>query len=78
MEYEAELRHKNEMTKLEAELKGKAKIERENRDINLEMMREKAKENRETVLEAIKLGVIIPCTMWLTVYESDLHTVVCL
>lgn len=53
MEYEAELRHKNEMVKLEAELRGKAKIERENRDINLELMRAKAKENRETVLEAI-------------------------
>ena len=31
MEHEAELRHKNEMLRVEAELKGKAKIDRENR-----------------------------------------------
>lgn len=61
MEYEAELRHKNEMKRVEAELMGKAKMERENRDINLELMREKAKENRETVLEGIKYRVIISC-----------------
>lgn len=54
MEYEAELRHKNEMARIEAELRGKAQIDRENRDLNLEMMREKAKESRETVMEAIK------------------------
>ena len=54
MEYEAQLRHKNEMARIEAELAGKAKIDRENRDLNLEMMREKAKESRETMLEGIK------------------------
>ncbi|XP_067947688.1 ATPase family AAA domain-containing protein 3-A-like [Watersipora subatra] len=54
MEYEAELRHKNEMARIQAELKGKAQVDRENRDLNLEMMREKAKESRETVMEAIK------------------------
>ena len=54
MEYEAQLRHKNEMQRIEAELAGKAKIDRENRDLNLEMMREKAKEQRATVLEGIK------------------------
>jgi len=54
MEYEAELRLKNDMKKLEAELRGKAQVERENRDINLELMRAKAQENRDTVLEAIK------------------------
>lgn len=54
MEYEAQLRHKNEMARIEAELSGKAKIDRENRDLNLEMARVKAKEYRETVLEGIK------------------------
>ena len=72
IEYEANLRHKNEMLRLEAELKGKyaitmtemlviissiiirAKIERENRDLNLEKIRVKAAENRVTVLESVK------------------------
>uniref|UniRef100_A0A1X7UTJ6 ATPase family AAA domain-containing protein n=1 Tax=Amphimedon queenslandica TaxID=400682 RepID=A0A1X7UTJ6_AMPQE len=60
IEYEANLRHKNEMLRLEAELKGKAKIERENRDLNLEKIRVKAAENRVTVLESVKTaGAII-------------------
>ena len=49
MEYEAQLRHKNEMQRIEAELAGKAKIDRENRDLNLEMMREKAKDRKSVV-----------------------------
>ncbi|XP_070560547.1 ATPase family AAA domain-containing protein 3-A-like [Ptychodera flava] len=54
IEYEAELRHTNEMKKLEAELRGKAKIERENRDLRNEQIRLQAKEYRETVLQSIK------------------------
>ncbi|EDO42350.1 predicted protein [Nematostella vectensis] len=54
VEYEAELKHKNDMKRLEAELRGKAKIERENKDINLEKIRVKAAEQRATVLESIK------------------------
>lgn len=54
IEHEMELRHKNEMRKLEAELKAKAKIDRENQDLNLEQIRLKASENRITVLESIK------------------------
>ncbi len=54
MEHEAELRHKNEMLRIEAELKGKAKIDRENRDINLEKIRTEAAERRKTVLESIQ------------------------
>ena len=54
IEYEAELRHKNEMKKLEAELRGKAKIERENKDIRKEQIRLEAAEHRETVLQSIK------------------------
>ena len=54
VEYEAELRHKNEMKKLEAELRGKAKVERENRDIRAEQIKLQAAEHRETVLQSIK------------------------
>lgn len=54
IEHEMELRNKNEMKRIEAELTAKAKIERENRDIRLEQIRLKASENRVTVLESIK------------------------
>lgn len=54
VEHEMELRHKNEMKKLEAELRAKAKVDRENQDLNLEKIRLKASENRVTVLESIK------------------------
>ncbi len=42
------------MKKLEAELKGKAQIERENREIYLEQIKLKSEEQRKTVLESIK------------------------
>ncbi|XP_044751853.1 ATPase family AAA domain-containing protein 3A homolog [Coccinella septempunctata] len=54
IEHEMELRHKNEMKRVEAELKAKAKVDRENRDLTLEQIRVKASENRVTVLESIK------------------------
>lgn len=54
IEHEMELRHQNEMKKVEAELKAKAKIDRENRDLTLEQIRLKAEQNRITVLESIK------------------------
>lgn len=54
MEYEAELRLKNEMKRIEAELRGRAKVDRENQDIIKDQIRLKAKENRQTVLESIK------------------------
>ncbi|XP_031827263.1 ATPase family AAA domain containing bor isoform X2 [Nomia melanderi] len=54
IEHEMDLRHKNEMRKLDAELKAKAKIDRENQDLNLEQIRLKASEKRITVLESIK------------------------
>jgi len=54
IEHEMELRHKNEMRKLEAELRAKAKVDRENQDLNLEQIRLKASEKRITVLESIK------------------------
>ncbi|KXJ21276.1 ATPase family AAA domain-containing protein 3 [Exaiptasia diaphana] len=54
IQYEAELKHQNEMKRLEAELRGKAKIERENKDLYLEQIRLKAAEQRDTVLQSIR------------------------
>jgi ATPase family AAA domain-containing protein 3A/B len=54
VEHEMELRHKNEMKRVEAELRAKAKVDRENQDLTLEQIRLKAAENRVTVLESIK------------------------
>lgn len=54
IEHEMELRSKNEMQRIEAELRAKAKVDRENRDLTLEQIRLKASENRITVLESIK------------------------
>ena len=56
LEYEYDLRRKNEQARVEAELKGKAAMERENQDLIRENIKIKAKENRETVLESIKYG----------------------
>lgn len=42
------------MKRLDAELKGKAQIERENREIYLEQIKLKSEEQRKTVLESIK------------------------
>lgn len=61
IEHEMELRHKNEMKRVEAELKAKAKVDRENRDLTLEQIRLKASENRITVLESIKYALIFFC-----------------
>lgn len=54
IEHEMDLREKNKMKLLEAELRAKAKVDRENRDLTLEQIRLKAQENRVTVLESIK------------------------
>nr|CAH7751200.1 unnamed protein product [Callosobruchus chinensis] len=54
IEHEMDLRHKNEMKRVEAETKAKAKADRENRDLILEQIRLKAEQNRITVLESIK------------------------
>lgn len=53
IEFESELRHKNEMKQIEAKLRGEAQVERENREIRLERARLEAKENRQTILESI-------------------------
>ena len=54
IEYAEQVRHQYEMKRLEAELKGKAQIERENREIYLEQIKLKAEEQRKTVMESIK------------------------
>ncbi|KAM3185878.1 hypothetical protein ACTXT7_005502 [Hymenolepis weldensis] len=54
IEYEANLRHQNELKQIEARLRGEAQIERENREIRLERSRVEAREHRETVLQSIQ------------------------
>nr|XP_055118626.1 ATPase family AAA domain-containing protein 3A isoform X4 [Symphalangus syndactylus] len=54
VEREMELRHKNEMLRVEAEAQARAKAERENADIIREQIRLKAAEHRQTVLESIR------------------------
>ncbi|KAF7665847.1 hypothetical protein LDENG_00129490 [Lucifuga dentata] len=54
IEHEMGLRHKNELLRVEAESKARARVERENADIIREQIRLKAAEHRQTVLESIK------------------------
>nr|XP_020463380.1 ATPase family AAA domain-containing protein 3A [Monopterus albus] len=54
IEHEMELRNKNELLRIEAESKARARVERENADIIREQIRLKAAEHRQTVLESIK------------------------
>lgn len=54
IEHEMQLRHKNEMLRIEAESKARGRVERENADIIREQIRLKAAEHRQTVLESIK------------------------
>lgn len=54
IEHEIEMKEKNRLKLLEHEMRTKAKVDRENRDINLEQIRLKAQEHRTTVLEGIK------------------------
>ncbi|MCJ8744152.1 hypothetical protein PDJAM_G00115080 [Pangasius djambal] len=54
IEHEMELRHKNEMLRIEAEAKARGRVERENADIIREQIRLKAAEHRQTVLESIR------------------------
>ncbi|KAF8560892.1 hypothetical protein P879_03011 [Paragonimus westermani] len=53
IEFEAELRHKNEMKQIEAKIRGEAQVERENRELRLERAILEAKEYRQTILESI-------------------------
>ncbi|XP_037040815.1 ATPase family AAA domain-containing protein 3A homolog [Bradysia coprophila] len=54
IEHEIEMKEKNKLKLLEHEMRAKAKVDRENRDLTLEQIRLKAQENRVTVLESIK------------------------
>ncbi|XP_060075803.1 ATPase family AAA domain-containing protein 3-B-like [Ylistrum balloti] len=54
LDYEYELQHKNDMARIQAEIKGKAKADRENQDLIKEQLRIKGQEHRQTVLESIK------------------------
>jgi hypothetical protein len=58
------------MKKLEAELKGKAQIERENREIYLEQIKLKSEEQRKTVLESIKTAGSVIGTGFTTLLEN--------
>ncbi|XP_075213213.1 ATPase family AAA domain containing bor [Lycorma delicatula] len=54
IEHEMELRSNLELKRVQAEIAAKAKIDRDNQDINLEKIRLKAAENRITIIESIK------------------------
>lgn len=54
IEHEIEAKERNKLKLLEHEMRVKAKVDRENRDLTLEQIRLKAQENRVTVLESIK------------------------
>ncbi|XP_062282588.1 uncharacterized protein LOC133987294 [Scomber scombrus] len=54
IEHEMQLRHKNDLLRVEAEAKARAQVERENADLIREQIRLKAAEHRQTVLESIK------------------------
>ena len=70
IEYAEQVRHQYEMKKLEAELKGKAQIERENREIYLEQIKLKSEEQRKTVLESIKTAGNVVGTGITTLLEN--------
>ena len=76
IEQEAELKHQYDMKKLQAELKGKAQVERENREIYLEQIKLKAAEQRQTVLESIKTAGSVMGTGFQTLIEDPNKIVV--
>ncbi|EEB12600.1 conserved hypothetical protein [Pediculus humanus corporis] len=53
VEYELKRREEVDLKKLEAEMRAKAKVDRENQDLTLEQIKLKAKEDRTTKLESI-------------------------
>jgi len=56
VEYEKELQRKNDKAKVDAEIEGKIKYERENRLLHVENMKLQAAEMRDTTIEAIKVA----------------------
>ncbi|KAK3105048.1 hypothetical protein FSP39_016060 [Pinctada imbricata] len=72
LEYEYELRRKNEQARVEAEMRGKAQTERENQDLIKEQIRIKAQENRQTVLESIKTaGTVLGAGFQALITDKD-------
>ncbi|XP_034052234.1 ATPase family AAA domain-containing protein 3-like [Gymnodraco acuticeps] len=59
IQHEMELRHKNDLLRIEAQSKAQAQVERENADIIREQIRLKAAEHRQTVLESIKTAGVV-------------------
>lgn len=53
VKYQEDMRHANEMERVKAEISGKAKIERDNHDLNKEKIKLQSAEQRETVLQAV-------------------------
>uniref|UniRef100_T1ISF4 AAA+ ATPase domain-containing protein n=1 Tax=Strigamia maritima TaxID=126957 RepID=T1ISF4_STRMM len=54
IEHEMELRTKGEIRRVEAEVHAKGKVDRENHDLYLDRLHQKAAENRTAILESIK------------------------
>lgn len=60
IDHELQTRHKYDLERIEAEVRAKAKAARENRDVNLELMRAEQEEYRKTIVERIRnRGAII-------------------
>jgi len=53
VEYQEKLRHENEMKRIEAKMRGQAKVERDNHDLNKEKIKLESSERRKTILEAV-------------------------
>lgn len=54
IDHELQVRHKYDLERIQAEVKAKAIAARENRDVNLELMKASQEEHRKTVIEQIK------------------------
>ncbi|KAI1722748.1 ATPase family associated with various cellular activities (AAA) domain-containing protein [Ditylenchus destructor] len=54
IERELQMRHKLDLERIAAEVNAKAKAARENRDVNLEMMKANQEEHRKTIVEKIR------------------------
>lgn len=53
VEYELRRREEVDLKKLEAEMRAKAKVDRENQDLTLEQIKLRATEDRKTKLDSI-------------------------
>lgn len=54
IEHELQMRHKLDLERIQAEVQAKTKAARENRDVNLEMMKASEEERRKTLVEQIR------------------------